>query len=111
MWIGRISRDRSAAVCAGYVSLACVVSVGASRYKEGLKQRDTSPGSWEVMTSKLVDGLPDKPVGFVLDLGPRSYLPDDDEGDEVVCAQIQMREDGVLMLRRARAGSVRTGTQ
>ncbi|TQF74590.1 hypothetical protein FK531_00285 [Rhodococcus spelaei] len=57
---------------------------------------------WVDMVDWLVDSLGDKPVGFTLNLGPHSLHLVGDEEDDVVCAQLQVLADGVLMLRRSR---------
>ncbi|WP_307851732.1 hypothetical protein [Williamsia sp. CHRR-6] len=42
-------------------------------------------------------------MGFVFDLGPRDYGPDDEEqGCEAICAQVVVLQDDVLLLRRSR---------
>lgn len=66
---------------------------------------ESPPISWEAMVAWLVDSLRDKPTAFVLDMGPNSYVDegDDEEEEEVVCAQAQVLADGVLMLRRSRS--------
>ncbi|MGW6374540.1 hypothetical protein ACWFRB_00570 [Rhodococcus sp. NPDC055112] len=56
---------------------------------------------WADMAEWLVDSLTDKPVAFILEMGPSNYLDRDDE-EEVVCAQIHVLADGVLLLRRSR---------
>lgn len=59
---------------------------------------------WSDMAAWLVESLTDKPVGFILEMGPSGYIDyDDDHEDEVVCAQVQMLADGVMMLRRSRS--------
>ncbi|WP_207842142.1 hypothetical protein [Williamsia soli] len=58
---------------------------------------------WSDMAAWLVESFTDKPVGFILEMGPSGYIDyDDDHEDEVVCAQVQMLADGVMMLRRSR---------
>ena len=57
--------------------------------------------SWQEMADWLADSLTGKPVAFILELGPQSFIAGDDS-DDVVCAQIQVLSDGVLMLRRSR---------
>ncbi len=57
--------------------------------------------NWQDMADWLADTLAGKPVAFVLELGPQSFI-DGDESDDVVCAQIQVLGDGVFMLRRSR---------
>lgn len=58
--------------------------------------------SWPGMADWLVESLTDKPVAFMLEMGPHGYRTRD-EFDEVVCAQIVVLDDDVLMLRRSRA--------
>ncbi|MGG7100873.1 hypothetical protein [Rhodococcus sp. 24CO] len=55
---------------------------------------------WATMVDWIVKSLPDKPVALVLDMGPNIRIAN--EHQEVVCAQIQLLGDGVLMLRRSR---------
>lgn len=55
---------------------------------------------WARMSEWIVESLPDQPVGFLLDMGPENYV--DGEEREAICAQIQVLEDDVLMLRRSR---------
>ncbi|MFC0453641.1 hypothetical protein [Rhodococcus jostii] len=57
--------------------------------------------SWGGMAEWLMGSLVDQPVALIVAIGPNSYISDEDE-DEVVCAQIQVLADGVLMLRRSR---------
>ncbi|WP_408014527.1 hypothetical protein [Rhodococcus spongiicola] len=58
--------------------------------------------SWAGMADWLVESLADKPVAFMLEMGPSGYRTRD-ELDEIVCAQIVVLADEVLMLRRSRA--------
>lgn len=61
---------------------------------------------WSDMTDWLVESFTDKPVGFILEIGPSGYIDYDDEedgDDEVVCAQVQVLSDGVMMARRSRS--------
>ncbi|OUS97448.1 hypothetical protein CA951_02795 [Rhodococcus sp. NCIMB 12038] len=60
--------------------------------------------SWDETTDWLVESLADKPIGFILEVGPRNYVTgeENDEDEDVVCAQIQVLAGGVLMLRRSR---------
>lgn len=55
---------------------------------------------WDDMSKWLIDSLFAKPIGLIIDLGPRDYTTDGDD-DAVVCAQIQVLDDGVFMLRRS----------
>ncbi len=60
------------------------------------------------MAEWLVESFTDKPVGFILEMGPSGFIDYDDddeeeEEDDVVCAQVQMLADGVMMLRRSRS--------
>ena len=57
--------------------------------------------TWDDMAQWLVASLTGRPAGFVLEIGPRDYVPSEDD-PEVVCAQIHVLADGVLMLRRSR---------
>lgn len=60
---------------------------------------------WSDMAAWLAESLVGKPVGFIVEMGPSGYVDYDGEGDEedVVCVQIQMLADGVMMLRRSRS--------
>lgn len=65
--------------------------------------------TWEEMIAWLVTSFTDQPVGLIIDLGPSdyiSYVDDEDFEDEdverVVCAQVHVLSDGVLMVRRSR---------
>ncbi|MDJ0412079.1 hypothetical protein [Rhodococcoides fascians] len=56
------------------------------------------------MAAWLVESMHGKPVGLVIELGPSDYGPElEEEGMPVVCAQIQVLDDGVHLLRRSRA--------
>ena len=57
--------------------------------------------SWTGMVEWLTGSLVDQPVALIVEIGPNSYVSEDDD-QEVVCAQIQVLADGVLMLRRSR---------
>lgn len=57
--------------------------------------------NWQDMADWLAESLEGKPVAFILELGPQSFINGGDL-DDVVCAQIQVLADGVLMLRRSR---------
>jgi hypothetical protein len=59
---------------------------------------------WDGMAAWLVESMYGQPLGLIIELGPNSYVPDDEEEDEddVACAQIQVLDDGVFMLRRSR---------
>ncbi|WP_188544037.1 hypothetical protein [Rhodococcoides trifolii] len=55
------------------------------------------------MAAWLVESMHGKPVGLVIELGPSDYGPaEEEEGAPVVCAQIQVLDDGVFMVRRSR---------
>ncbi|MBM7460930.1 hypothetical protein ACIBED_03445 [Rhodococcus coprophilus] len=58
--------------------------------------------TWDEMAERLLGSLAGRPTGFVLEIGPRDYVPVDDEPGDVVCAQIHVLADGVLMVRRSR---------
>lgn len=58
--------------------------------------------TWDDMADWLVGSLTGRPVGFVLEMGPSDYVSSDDDPDDVVCAQIHVLADGVLLLRRSR---------
>ena len=68
--------------------------------------------TWEEMIAWLVTSFTDQPVGLIIDLGPNDYVryfdAENFEGDEVeevervVCAQVHVLTDGVLMVRRSR---------
>ncbi|UYP17172.1 hypothetical protein OED52_10525 [Rhodococcus sp. Z13] len=58
--------------------------------------------SWDGMVEWLVESLTGRPTGFVLDVGPSDYAPSEDDPDDVVCAQVHVLDDGVLLLRRSR---------
>ncbi|WP_072687121.1 hypothetical protein [Rhodococcus marinonascens] len=57
--------------------------------------------TWDGMVDWLVESLVDQPVALIVELGPNTYISDD-EDDEVVCVQIQVLADDVLLLRRSR---------
>lgn len=57
--------------------------------------------SWPEMADWLADSLAGKPVAFILELGPQSFI-NGESPDAVICAQVQVLDDGVLMLRRSR---------
>lgn len=58
---------------------------------------------WDSMDAWLVESFYDKPLGFIVELGPNSYIPDEaEEDDDVVCAQVVVLDDDVMMLRRSR---------
>ena len=57
---------------------------------------------WDDTSKWLVDSLFAKPSGLIIELGPRDYVPGDDDSDDIVCAQIVVLDDGVFMLRRSR---------
>jgi len=65
--------------------------------------------TWDGMIDWLVDSFTDKPTGLVIDLGPSGYVApldhdedEDEDEDPVVCAQVHVLADGVLMVRRSR---------
>ncbi|CDZ92573.1 hypothetical protein ACWDT5_22135 [Rhodococcus aetherivorans] len=63
--------------------------------------------TWDGMIDWLVDSFTDKPTGLVIDLGPSGYVvprdyDEDDDESPVVCAQVHVLADGVLMVRRSR---------
>ncbi|MFC4602683.1 hypothetical protein [Rhodococcus kronopolitis] len=65
---------------------------------------------WVSMADWLIESLTDKPVAFILEMGPNSYIDygsaiDDDEDEDeesVVCVQIHVLANDVFMLRRSR---------
>ena len=57
--------------------------------------------SWAGMVEWLTGSLVEQPVALIVEIGPNNYVSEDDD-EEVVCAQIQVLADGVLMLRRSR---------
>ncbi|MEU2004538.1 hypothetical protein ACH47B_26405 [Rhodococcus sp. NPDC019627] len=66
--------------------------------------------TWDGMTAWLVESFTDQPMGLLIDLGPREFVQYDDEEDEavdevehqVVCAQVHVLADDVLLVRRSR---------
>lgn len=62
---------------------------------------------WSEMATWVIESLTDKPVGFIFEMGPSGYIYEDDDEDEddsdVLCVQVQMLADGVMMLRRSRS--------
>ncbi|MFL1596239.1 hypothetical protein NQ854_25445 [Rhodococcus ruber] len=62
--------------------------------------------TWDAMTDWLVDSFTDQPAGLIIDLGPSDDVHFDDVYDSadesVVCAQLHVLADGVLMIRRSR---------
>ncbi|MFZ2174055.1 MAG: hypothetical protein WAW17_08495 [Rhodococcus sp. (in: high G+C Gram-positive bacteria)] len=63
-------------------------------------QSSSGVTTWNGMVDWLVESLVDQPTALIVEIGPNMYVADD-EDDEVVCAQIQVLADGVLMLRRS----------
>ncbi|MGX7729230.1 hypothetical protein ACWPOB_08135 [Rhodococcus sp. 2H158] len=63
--------------------------------------------TWDGMSDWLVESFTGQPVGLIIDLGPSDYVHFDDDHDNVdepvVCAQMHVLADGVLMVRRSRA--------
>ncbi|NCL72618.1 hypothetical protein [Rhodococcus sp. YH1] len=59
--------------------------------------------TWDGMIDWLVESFTDKPTGLVIDLGPSGYVvPRDYDESPLVCAQVHVLADGVLMVRRSR---------
>lgn len=68
--------------------------------------------TWEEMIAWLVTSFTDQPVGLIIDLGPSDYVSyvddedfEDEEVERVVCAQVHVLADGVLMVRRSEPGT------
>lgn len=58
---------------------------------------------WDGMIAWLVESMVDKPSGLIIDLGPNTYIPEEDAEDlEIVNAQIHVLDDGVYLIRRSR---------
>ncbi|MDV6297368.1 hypothetical protein ACWEQV_28855 [Rhodococcus aetherivorans] len=62
--------------------------------------------TWDAMTDWLLDSFTDQPAGLIIDLGPNDDVHFDDIYDSahetVMCAQLHVLADGVLMVRRSR---------
>lgn len=62
--------------------------------------------TWDRMIDWLVESFTDQPTGLIIDLGPSDYVHVDDDHDNVdepvVCSQMHVLADGVLMVRRSR---------
>lgn len=62
--------------------------------------------TWDGMIDWLVESFTDQPTGLIIDLGPSDYVHFDGDHDNVdeavVCAQMHVLADGVLMVRRSR---------
>ncbi|MBY4130962.1 hypothetical protein HQO83_21430 [Rhodococcus fascians] len=50
----------------------------------------------------MIESLFDKPVGFIVEVGPSDYVADSTNDTPVVCSQVVVLSDGVVMLRRSR---------
>jgi len=64
--------------------------------------------TWEEMAAWMVTSFTDQPVGLIIDYGPSDYVQyfddeefEDREVERVVCAQVHVLSDGVLMVRRS----------
>lgn len=55
---------------------------------------------WDSLSAWLIESMYAKPVGFIVELGPSHYIAERDDA-EVVCAQVVVLSDGVMMLRRS----------
>ncbi|MEE2033981.1 hypothetical protein Q8814_17990 [Rhodococcus sp. CC-R104] len=53
------------------------------------------------MLEWVLDSLTGKPLGFLFELGPFDHVDDEQDG-EIICAQIQVLDDDVLLLRRSK---------
>ncbi|PXW31243.1 UNVERIFIED_CONTAM: hypothetical protein DES50_1059 [Williamsia faeni] len=66
-------------------------------------EQTSNVDQWSDMAAWIIESLADKPVGFLFEMGPGDYVYSDDDEDDVVCVQVQMLSDGVMMLRRSRS--------
>lgn len=57
---------------------------------------------WVYTREWLAESLADQPVALIIDLGPNDYIPSEDDSDDVPCAQLQVMEDDVILVRRSR---------
>lgn len=57
---------------------------------------------WVYTREWLAESLVDQPVALIIDLGPGDYIQSQDDPDDVPCAQLQVMEDDVFMVRRSR---------
>jgi len=64
--------------------------------------------TWEEFTAWLVTSFTGQPVGLIIDLGPSDYVEyfddeefENEEVERVVCAQVHVLSEGVLMVRRS----------
>lgn len=57
---------------------------------------------WVYTIEWLVESLTDQPVALIIDLGPNDYVQNEDDPDDVPCAQLQVMADDVYMVRRSR---------
>ncbi|WP_256991825.1 MULTISPECIES: hypothetical protein [unclassified Rhodococcus (in: high G+C Gram-positive bacteria)] len=57
---------------------------------------------WVYTREWLAESLLAKPVALIIDLGPNDYIPSEHESDDVPCAQLQVMEDEVFLVRRSR---------
>ncbi len=68
----------------------------------------TPPGTrlaidpWVYTREWLAESLVDQPVALIIDLGPNDYIPSEHDSDDVPCAQLQVMEDEVFLVRRSR---------
>ncbi|WP_242640187.1 hypothetical protein [Rhodococcoides fascians] len=58
---------------------------------------------WDSLAAWMIESLYDKPVGFIVEVGPSDYVADSTDDAPVVCSQVVVLSDGVVMLRRSRA--------
>lgn len=57
---------------------------------------------WDSLAAWMIESLYDKPVGFIVEVGPSDYVADSTDDAPVVCSQVVVLSDGVFMLRRSR---------
>lgn len=57
---------------------------------------------WDSLAAWMIESLFDKPVGFIVEVGPSDYVADSTDDTPVVCSQVVVLSDGVVMLRRSR---------
>ncbi|MDV7992146.1 hypothetical protein [Rhodococcus sp. IEGM 1374] len=57
---------------------------------------------WDSLAAWMIESLYDKPVGFIVEVGPSDYVADSTDDAPVVCSQVVVLSDGVVMLRRSR---------
>ncbi|MGV8874908.1 MAG: hypothetical protein ACOH2Q_20435 [Rhodococcus sp. (in: high G+C Gram-positive bacteria)] len=56
---------------------------------------------WDSLAAWTVESLYDRPVGFIVEVGPSDYIANSTDDVPVVCSQVVVLSDGVVMLRRS----------